>query len=145
MHGDQAADVDDAVAVRMARQRFLYEPGRRFEFLLAESVLGFLLTPADVMRGQLDRLQTVIDAPNIWFGILPFGVPLPIAPQNSFQLYDNVAIVETIVGETTHTGDEAGANTRAHEALAKNAVTGDAARRLIFQAAEALPRTPPAA
>lgn len=60
-------------------------------------------------RGQLDRLRTVIGVPNIWFGILPFGVPLPIASQNSFQLHDSVAIV----GETTHTGDEADAYIRA--------------------------------
>ena len=135
LHGDQAGDIDDAVAARMARQRYLYEPGRRFEFLISEAVLRYLLAPADVMRGQLDRLQTIIGAPNITFGIIPFGVPLPIAPQNSFQLYDDIAIVETFVGETTHTGDEATAYERAHERLAKHAVAGDPARRLIVQVA----------
>ena len=141
LHGDQAADVDDAVTERLTRQRYLYEPGRQFQFLLSEAVLRFLLTPPDVMRSQLDRLQSVIGAPNIWFGILPFGVPLGTAPQNSFQLYDDLAIVETIVGETTHTGDEATAYARALDQLAGNAMTGDAARRLILQASETLPRT----
>ncbi|MEV0810896.1 Scr1 family TA system antitoxin-like transcriptional regulator [Micromonospora sp. NPDC050200] len=47
----------------------------------------------DVMRGQLDRLQTVVGVPNIRFGILPLGVQLAITPQNSFQMYDDIAIV----------------------------------------------------
>lgn len=33
LHGESASDIDDAFTARMARQRYLYEPGRRFEFL----------------------------------------------------------------------------------------------------------------
>ena len=142
LHGSDANDIDGAVTERLARQRYLYEPGRRFEFLISEAVLRYLLVPADVMRGQLDRLQSVIGMPNIWFGILPFGVELPTAPQNSFQLYDDLAIVETFVGETTHTGDEADAYKRAHESLSKHAATGEAARRLILASIESVARTP---
>jgi len=104
LHGIDPSDVEDAVSVRLQRQQLLYHPGKRFEFLVTEAVLRFLLTSAEVMRGQLDRLQTVINTPNIRFGVVPFGVPLKTTPQNSFQMYDDVAIVETILGETTYTG-----------------------------------------
>ncbi|WP_319460483.1 DUF5753 domain-containing protein [Micromonospora sp. RTP1Z1] len=112
LHNLDIADVDAAVTTRMQRQQLLYDTSKRFEFLLAEPVLRWLLCPPDVMRGQLDRLQTVVGAPNIRFGILPLGVPLATTPQNSFQLYDDVAIVETFVGETTYRDDEAATYTK---------------------------------
>ncbi|MFR9780823.1 Scr1 family TA system antitoxin-like transcriptional regulator [Micromonospora sp. MS34] len=110
----------------------------RFEFLLAEPVLRWLITSPEVMRGQLARLQTVVGVPNIRFGILPLGVPLATTPQNSFQMYDDVAIVETFVGETTYRDDEAATYTRAIERLWQEAVTGEDARRIIVRAAQDL-------
>ncbi|MFE9694613.1 Scr1 family TA system antitoxin-like transcriptional regulator [Micromonospora sp. NPDC005806] len=101
-------------------------------------MLRWLLTSPEVMRGQLDRLQTVVGVPNIRFGILPLGVPLATTPQNSFQMYDDVAIVETFVGETTYRDDEAASYTRAIERLWQEAVTGEDARRLIVRAAQEL-------
>jgi hypothetical protein len=68
------------------------------------------------MRGQLDRLQTVVGVPNIRFGILPLGVQLATTPpKNSFQMDDD--LVETFVGETTHRDDEAAAYAKAIERL----------------------------
>ncbi|MEU5724422.1 DUF5753 domain-containing protein [Micromonospora sp. NPDC047738] len=138
LHNLDIADVDTAVATRMQRQQFLYDTTKRFEFLLAEPVLRWLLVSPEVMRGQLDRLQTVVGVPNIRFGILPLGVPLATTPQNSFQMYDDVAIVETFVGETTYRDDEAATYTRAIERLWEEAVTGEDARRLIVRAAQDL-------
>ncbi|WP_255511180.1 helix-turn-helix transcriptional regulator [Micromonospora sp. WP24] len=139
LHNLDIADVDAAVATRMQRQQLLYDTSKQFEFLLAEPVLRWLLTTPEVMRGQLDRLQTVVGVPNIRFGILPLGAPLTITPQNSFQMYDDVAIVETFVGETTYRDDEAATYTRAIERLWQEAVTGEDARRLIVRAAQDLP------
>jgi hypothetical protein len=39
------SDVDAAVASRMQRQQLLYDTSKRFEFLLAEPVLRWLLCP----------------------------------------------------------------------------------------------------
>ncbi|PWU54038.1 hypothetical protein DLE60_05805 [Micromonospora globispora] len=125
LHNLDIADVDAAVATRMQRQQLLYDTSKRFEFLLAEPVLRWLL-------------QTVVGVPNIRFGILPLGVPLATTPQNSFQMYDDVAIVETFVGETTYRDDEAATYTRAIERLWNDAVTGEGARRLIVRAAQEL-------
>ncbi|MEQ4205772.1 helix-turn-helix transcriptional regulator [Actinopolymorpha sp. B9G3] len=141
LHDDDPSVIDQSVATRLARQRYLYDPGKRFEFLLTEAVLRFLITRPEVMRGQLDRLQAIIGTPNIRFGIIPFGVALATTPQNSFQMYDDIAIVETFVTETTHTDEEAAAYSHVMERLWDDAATGQDARRLIFDAAEALPST----
>lgn len=139
LHTLNIDDVDAAVATRQQRQQFLYDRSKQFEFLLAEPVLRWLLCPADVMRGQLDRLQTVIGMPNVRFGILPMGVKLDTAPQNSFQMYDDLAIVETFVGETTHREDEAESYARAMELLWAEAAEAEDARALILKAVAALP------
>ncbi|TYB36722.1 hypothetical protein FXF50_16905 [Micromonospora sp. AP08] len=67
-----------------------------------------------------------------------FEFPLATTPQNSFQMYDDVAVVETFVGETTYRDDEAATYTRAIERLWEEAVTGEDARRLIVRAAQEL-------
>ena len=135
LHGLAVEDVTAAVAARMQRQQLLYDTTKAFEFILAEPVLHWMLCPADVMRGQLDRLQTVIGVPNIRFGIVPMGVQLATAPQNSFQMYDDVAIVETFIGETTHHDEDAAAYARAMDRLWDQAATGEDARRIIINTA----------
>lgn len=135
LHALAVTDVDEAVAARLRRQQLLYDENKTFEFLLAEPVLHWLLCPAEAMAAQLDRLQTVIGLANVRFGVIPFGVPLRSTPQNAFQMYDDIAIVETFIGETIHRGPDAAAYAQAMDRLWAEAVTGDGARRLIVQAA----------
>ena len=54
--GDHAA----AVAARIERQQALYQPGKRFEFLITEAALRLRVGPAHVVRGQVDRIMTVM-------------------------------------------------------------------------------------
>lgn len=141
LHGLEIDDVDAAVAMRMQRQQMLYDPAKSFEFLLGESVLRWLICPPAVMRGQLDRLQTVIGLERIQFGIVPMGVELATTPQNSFQVYvsdDPVATAETFIGETFHRGEEAEAYGRALDRMWEEAATGDQARELLIAAANSL-------
>lgn len=140
LHGLPIDDVDAAVAERMQRQHLLYDTSLRFEFLLAEPVLRWGLVPGDVMRNQLDRLLSVHAMPHVRLGVIPLGVELATAPQNSFQLYDDTAIVETFVGETVHGAVESAAYARAMDRLWAEAATGDAARRLVLAAAGELDR-----
>ncbi|MBE3009726.1 helix-turn-helix domain-containing protein [Microbispora sp. NEAU-D428] len=93
-------DVDDAIRVRMRRQEILYDPARRFRFVMPEAVLRYRLAPPDVMRGQLDRLIAVTTLPNVEFGLLPFEAQLPSALMNSFWIYD-----DCMVGVATRTRD----------------------------------------
>ncbi len=61
-----------------------------------------------------------------------------ITPQTNFVLYDDVAKVETFVGESSHTGDEAATYAKILDRLWTAAAEGDAARRLIIRAADEL-------
>lgn len=147
LHSLDIDDVDAAVDARMRRQQMLYNPGKSFEFLLCEPVLRWLVCPREVMREQLDRLQTVIGLARVRFGIIPMGVELATTPQNSFQVYaakETVVIAETFAGEEYYgarwgRADEAAAYERAMARLWDDAVTGDAARQLIISATQALP------
>jgi transcriptional regulator with XRE-family HTH domain len=86
LHGLEVSDVDAAVAARMQRQKFLYDPNETFEFLIAEPVRRWLVCAPEVMYGQLDRLQTVFGLVNVRLGDIPLGIALSTAPQNSFQI-----------------------------------------------------------
>ncbi|MGH8792038.1 MAG: helix-turn-helix domain-containing protein [Stackebrandtia sp.] len=132
------SNIDAAVTKRMQRQQFLYDSNKEWEFLIDESVLWRPVYGVEIMHAQIDRLHSVIGLPNVKFGILPLYRPLTEAPQNSFALYDDVALVETFVGETRHTGDEAAAYHQFMDLLWENAVTDDEARQLILKASEAL-------
>lgn len=122
----------------MQRQQWLYDPGKRFEFLVAEPVLRWRTCPAEVMRGQLDRLHGVIGLSNVRFGVLPMDAPISTTPQNAFQVYDDTVFVETFVGESVHQGDDAATYTRILARLWDDAVEGEQARRYLVAAAQAL-------
>lgn len=139
LHGTSRDEVDGAVAVRMERQRYLYDPSKQFEFLIAEPVMRWLLCPPDVMRGQLDRLQTIVGLPNVRFGVLPMGVQLRTVPQNSFQLYDDVVYTETFTTEEKQGGEVAAKYGEILAKLWEEAVVGEDARALIVAAANGLP------
>ena len=134
-----AGEIAAGVAIRMQRQQMLYDGSKRFEFLLTETVLRNRITSASVMRSQLDRLQTAIGLPNVRFGIIPFAAQLQTIPQNSFQLYDDLAVVETWVGEWTHNPEDSGFYARHLEELWADATVGSAARQLIADAVASLP------
>lgn len=96
----RGGDVEEAVAARMARQGVLYEQGRGFHFVIAESVLLFALCPPAAMLEQLDRLLSLSLLPNVRLGIIPFSTPYVIAPTHGFSLLDDrLVAVETFSAE----------------------------------------------
>ncbi|MFI5634707.1 helix-turn-helix domain-containing protein [Streptomyces sp. NPDC051664] len=129
-------DIEDAVRTRIRRQEALYEPGRRFRFLLWEGALYILTCPRDVMAAQLDRLAGLIGLDTIELGIIPFGAQLRRPPTHGFWIYDQrLVIVETINTEMWLDDEENIAlYGRAWEWLNEAAVHGPQARRLIGRA-----------
>jgi transcriptional regulator with XRE-family HTH domain len=141
VHG-RAGDLEEmeaAIAKRLERQQHLYDTSKRFEFLLAEPVLRWVLCPPDVMRGQLDRLQSVLGLPNVKLGILPMGVLLKTPPLSAFEIYDDLAVAESFAAEEEHRGDAAKNLGIVMDRLWEDAVTGEDARALILKAIAALP------
>lgn len=64
-------DVAAAVAARMNRQQRLYEPGRRFTFLIAEQVLAWPVGGREVLAVQLDRIVSLSRLPAVEIAVLP--------------------------------------------------------------------------
>lgn len=143
LHGLEVDDVDAAIATRLERQKYLTMPGKRFEFLLAEPVLRWVLCAPDVMRGQLFWLNAVMAMPSVRFGVVPLGVRLRAIPQNSVVLYAGeqlVASVETFAGASEYRGEDAEAYSAAVDRLWEDAIEDEAElRALIAAAIDALP------
>lgn len=140
---DAPVDIEGGISARAAQQQNLYRSDRRFEFIICEPVLRYLLVPATVMRAQLDRLQAVIGLPNVRLGIIPMGRELAWTPQHSFQVYDNgtdvVVEVESVVKAPWYRDGDAARFGEFFDLLWTEAVEGNEARALIIAATQALP------
>ena len=53
------------------------------------------------LAGQLDRLHAVIGLPTLELGIIPFEAAVPVFPKSDFRLYDDLVIMESIVGSSS--------------------------------------------
>ncbi|MEU2870392.1 helix-turn-helix transcriptional regulator [Streptomyces olivoreticuli] len=129
-------DTDEAVALRMQRQQYLYQGDRRFSVILGEQALYTNYGGADVMRGQLDRLLAVMTLPRLSLGVIPRRAEQKVWPGNSFSVFDNLlVVVETYSAELTVTQPrEITLYNRAFSLLQQSAVYGQELRRLIAAA-----------
>ncbi|MER8266552.1 helix-turn-helix transcriptional regulator [Streptomyces griseus] len=129
-------DIEGAVRARIRRQDVLYEPGRRFRFLVWEGALHVLTCPREVMAAQLDRLAGLIGLDTIELGVIPLGAQLRRAPTHGFWIYDRRrVIVETISTEMwLDDEDTIALYERAWDWMSEAAVHGPQARRLIGRA-----------
>jgi len=93
-------DVEEGVRTRMRRQQVLYDPSKRFRFLLTEAALRYRICPPSVHRGQLDRLLAAAGMDTITLAIIPFTATLPVVPSHAFTMFDDtLVLVETIGAE----------------------------------------------
>jgi transcriptional regulator with XRE-family HTH domain len=89
-------DIDEAVAHRLQRQEILYQPSKRFHFVLTEAALRLRLCPPAVLLGQLDRLVSFSQLPNVRLGVIPFTTQYATSPWHGFMIYDDERVlVET--------------------------------------------------
>ncbi|MGV9819709.1 helix-turn-helix domain-containing protein [Nocardia xishanensis] len=125
-------DVELGVAKRLERQQLMYRGNRRFHFLVGEQALYTTVGTDGVMAGQLDRLLAVTGLPRVTLGIVPATAEIPFAPTN-FSMFDQkIVLVEAITAELTVTQPrEIALYGRAFDTLARQSVTGEAARTLI--------------
>ncbi|MFJ7069885.1 helix-turn-helix domain-containing protein [Streptomyces sp. NPDC101115] len=135
-------DVEAAVRARVRRQEALYDPEKRFEFLIYEPALHARTSPVLVHAAQLDRLMGVIGLDTVKLGVVPLGARLRRAPSHGFWIYDRrLVIVETINTEMW-LEDESSVELyeRAWEWLTESALYGEQAQRLIGRVRAALDR-----
>lgn len=136
-------DIDDAVAARMSRQQFLYDPRKRFNFVITEAALRYGLCAPEVMPAQLDRLTTVTTLPNVKLGIIPFGTRFTRVPLHGFWIIDDRLVqVETFTAELNLAQpEEIETYAAAFRRFAGDASYGAAARAIITAVAnDLLPR-----
>jgi transcriptional regulator with XRE-family HTH domain len=128
-------DVAAAVKVRMQRQEILYNPAKRFRFVVTEATLRYQLCPAEALRGQLDRLVAVSSLGNVELGVIPFNVRVPLAPMHGFWIFDEQLVtVETFGGELMlREPAQIELYARAFDALRGAARFGEQARAILTQ------------
>jgi transcriptional regulator with XRE-family HTH domain len=91
--------IDQMVAKRMQRQQVLYEHGKQVQVVMLEGALRCRVVSAPTLAGQLDRLLAISGLSSLELGIIPFEAAVPVFPLSGFRLYDDLVIVESIVGE----------------------------------------------
>lgn len=133
-------DVSEAVAARIRRNEVLKMGGRRFSFVLEESVLRYRLCTAETMAAQLGHLLGVMDLQNVAVGIVPFSEQRAVWPMPTFTIFDDRTVhADTLDAASTLTQpSQAELYGRAFERLSHQAARGSAARSLIADAVASL-------
>ncbi|GAA2239146.1 helix-turn-helix transcriptional regulator [Streptomyces amakusaensis] len=129
-------DIEGAVRTRIRRQEALYQPGKKFRFLIWEGALYVRTCPRGVHAGQLDRLVSLIGLDTVELGVIPFDAQLRRTPTHGFWIYDQrLVIVETISTEMwLDDEDSIQLYERAWNWAAESAVAGRQAQRAIDRA-----------
>jgi transcriptional regulator with XRE-family HTH domain len=92
-------DHPQAIAKRLDRQAALYNPAKRFTFVLTEAAVRWQLCEPRVMAVQMGRLSSLSEQPNIRLGVIPLDCYVPDGPLNTFTVYDErIATAETFGG-----------------------------------------------
>jgi transcriptional regulator with XRE-family HTH domain len=82
-----------AVSARVRRQEILADPGRRFHFVMPQTMLISQLAPADEMPAQLSRIREVARQHNVTVSLVPDGAQWPVPPLHGFTILDDEHVV----------------------------------------------------
>jgi len=139
-HGSGTTDISEGVEERLGRQRrYLGTGKRRCELVIEEAALYDRTYGSEVMREQLAHLLTGPYPPGTSLGIIPRGSSRAYHPAETFTLYEDTVVIETVSAIITVTQPrEIALYARCFGDLARAAVSGRAARELVSHALEAL-------
>lgn len=100
-HDDLTAEtVRQTVSARLERQAALYDGTKRFQFVITEPVLRWLIVPNLVMAGQLDRIASASRLPNVDVRVVPLVGRKHDIPNHAFVISDDRTVsVETVHAE----------------------------------------------
>lgn len=130
-------DTDTAIAARLERQRVLYDPRKRFHFVITSGALTTRTCPAEVMRGQLDRLIVATTMERVRLGVIPAAAQLLVPPMHGFWILDDRLVQAEVLAADLNLTDESDIrlHVKAFDRLASTAVYGSAARAILAQIA----------
>lgn len=126
-------DLSEAVAIRMERQRVIYQRGKRFAVVLEEQALRTWFGDAETQAGQLDRLLAVMSLPNVSVGIIPMMKERAAVASAGFWIFDNglVALETPTASIEVTRPQEIELYGRMFERLQASAVYGKPARAIV--------------
>jgi Domain of unknown function (DUF5753)/Helix-turn-helix domain len=130
-------DVEDAVGVRVARERVIREPGRDFAVIVEESVLRHRIGGSGVLRAQLEHLRATMAVPAVELGIIPFTADRSaLRPVEMFFMFDDTEVQAELVSGWLRVTQPAEIEmyAQAFTRLSLMAVYGHQARELITRA-----------
>jgi len=130
-------DTGTAIAARLERQRVLYDPRKRFHFVITSGALRARTCPAEVMRGQLDRLIVATTMERVRLGIIPDHAQLIVPPMHGFWILDDRLVQAEVLAADLNLTDESDIrlHIKAFDRLASTAAYGSAARAVLTQIA----------
>jgi hypothetical protein len=134
-------DVEDALAVHLARQQVIYQPGHEFTVVLEENVLRHRIGGTGALREQLAHLRAAMAVPSVRLGIIPFTADRsPLRPVEMFFMFDAEVQAELVSGWLRVTQPtEIGMYAQAFTRLSQMAAHGQGARALVGRALRELP------
>jgi transcriptional regulator with XRE-family HTH domain len=130
-------DIQDAVAVRVSRERVIHEPGHEFAVILEENVLRHRIGGDGALREQLEHLHAAMAVPSVRLGIIPFTADRsPLRPVEMFFMFGDAEIQAELVSGWLRVTQpsEVEMYAQAFTRLSQMAVYGHAARALINRA-----------
>lgn len=140
--GASDTELERIVAARGKRQALLFEPGRRWQFVIGETALWSCPGTTQTQLDQLDHLVAVSEVPGVEIAVIPLRAPMPVLPLSGFRLLDDEFVfVESLAGEQRlDDPEEIAPIIRAFEVLRDAGVTGGQALALIQRVAAELRR-----
>ncbi|MBL1075884.1 helix-turn-helix domain-containing protein [Nocardia sp. 2] len=134
-----------ALAARLERQRVLYDPAKRFEFLMTEAALRFRPGPYRVLLAQLDRIISIETLDTVAIGVIPQDIEASTTIPHGFVIYENedhaVASAEPIPGSMVTRGPElVDAHRRRWAALTRMALSDNDAREFLTELRDEIQR-----
>lgn len=130
-------DIEDAVAVRVARERMIYELDREYAILLEENVLRHRIGGNSALREQLEHLRATMTIPSVQLGIIPFTADRSLLrPVEMFFMFDDTEVQAELVSGWLRVTQptEIEMYAQAYARLSQMAVYGREARALIARA-----------
>ncbi|MER7276663.1 helix-turn-helix transcriptional regulator [Dactylosporangium sp. NPDC000244] len=126
-------DVEEAVTVRMERQRVIHQRGTRFLVVLEEQALRTWFGGATVQAGQLERLLTVMSMPTVSVGIIPLMTERGGVASAGFWIFDDhlVALETPTANIEVSRPQEIELYSKMFEHLQSVAVYGEPARAIV--------------
>jgi hypothetical protein len=140
--GAPDTELERIVAARGKRQALVFEPGRRWQFVIGETALWSSPGTTKIQLDQLDHLVAVSEVPGVEIAVIPLRAPMPVLPLSGFRLLDDEFVfVESLAGEQRlDDPEEIAPIIRAFEVLRDAGVTGDPVVALIQRVAAELRR-----